>query len=405
MRSLLLAMLLSLSACADRPRQDVAADAASGANVRINQIQVLGTHNSYARPVDPRLLDFADQAVGPLMSRMLSGMKPEQLAEFREYHPNDTLLSEGLGYDHPPLSEQLDAGLRSLEIDIFNDPEGGRFVDPAGYRMLRQKGVTDLAPHDARGLDKPGFKVLHMADFDVRSHCPTFEGCLGELRSWSDAHPGHTPIFILLELKNDATPFIPGAGAVTPFDAASFEALDKVIVDGLGRGKLVTPDDVRGGKETLEAAVLAGQWPSLESARGKFVFLMITALESPITQGYIKGRPSLQGRVAFIRSKPGEPSAAFLLLDNAIARPEIADLVRKGYLVRARSDIETWEAKHNDQTRATATFSSGAQIVSTDFFRPGNRYGSPYVVRLPGGGEWRCNPVNAPVGCQTTSGR
>lgn len=395
MRSMCLVWVALAGACAVAPA-DVASDSSS---VRINQIQVLGTHNSYAQPVDPRLLAYADKVVGPLMSRMVAGMKPDALAEFREYHPNDVPLGEGLGYDHPPLTEQLDAGLRSLEIDVFNDPVGGRFVDPAGYRLLREQGITDPAPHDTAGLDKPGFKVLHMADFDVRSHCPTFEGCLGELRRWSDGHPTHEPVFILLELKNDPTPFIPGARAVTPFDAAAFEGIDKVILDTLGRDRVITPDDVRGDNPTLESAVLAGQWPTLDSSRGKFVFLMITALESPVTQGYIKDRPSLQGRVAFIRSKPGEAHAAFLLLDNAIARPEIADLVRKGYLVRARSDIETWEAKANDLTRATATFASGAQIVSTDFYRPGNRYGTSYVVRLPGGGAWRCNPANAPADC------
>lgn len=373
--------------------------AANDRNVRLNEIQVLGTHNSYAQPVDPRLLGYADKVVGPLMSRMLAGMKPEQLAEFREYHPNDVPLSEGLGYDHPPLTTQLDAGLRSLEIDVFNDPEGGRFADPAGYRMLRAQGETDLAPHNTAGLERPGFKVLHMADFDVRSHCPTFEACLGDLRRWSDANTGHSPVFILLELKNDATPFIPGAAAVTAFDGPSLDALDRVILDTLGRGKLIVPDDVRGDRPTLEDAVLAGQWPTLAAGRGKFVFLMITALESSTTQGYLEGRPSLQGRVAFVRSKPGEPHAAFLLIDNAIARPEIPDLVRKGYLVRSRSDIETWEAKQNDLTRANATFASGAQIVSTDFYRPGNRYGTTYVVGLPGGGDWRCNPVNAPPGC------
>jgi len=83
-------------------------------------------------------------------------------------------------------------------------------------------------------------------------------------------------------------------------------------------------------------------------------------------------------------------------LDNALVRQkEIAQYVREGYLVRTRSDIETFEAKMNDMTRAEAAFASGAQIVTTDFYRPGNAYGTGYVVRLPGGGAWRCNPVNA----------
>ena len=84
---------------------------------------------------------------------------------------------------------------------------------------------------------------------------------------------------------------------------------------------------------------------------------------------------------------------------------EIPSLVRQGYLVRARADIETYEARVNDRTRADLAFRSGAQIVSTDFYQPGNGYGTPYVVRLPGGGAARCNPINAPAGCLLQRGR
>jgi hypothetical protein len=87
-------------------------------------------------------------------------------------------------------------------------------------------------------------------------------------------------------------------------------------------------------------------------------------------------------------------------MDNATMRAkEIPARVRQGYLVRARADIETYEARINDLTRANQAFRSGAQIVSTDFYQPGNGYGTPYVVRLPGRGAARCNPVNAPAGC------
>ena len=99
-------------------------------------------------------------------------------------------------------------------------------------------------------------------------------------------------------------------------------------------------------------------------------------------------------------AQPGQSFAAFLLLDNAQMRGgEIQQRVKQGYLVRARADIETYEAKVNDLSRATGAFASGAQIVSTDFYKPGNTYGTPYVVKLPGGGTWRCNPVNAPKTC------
>ena len=169
----------------------------------------------------------------------------------------------------------------------------------------------------------------------------------------------------------------------------------------LGRDRIVTPDMVHGTYPTLEAGVKAGNWPKLKDARGKFVFLLLTALDTNGLSGYVGGHPNLEGRAAFLESKPGQNYGAFLLMDNATLRAkEIPELVRQGYLVRARADIETWEAKANDPSRATQALASGAQIVSTDFYKPGNAYGTDYVVRLPGGGAMRCNPVNAGKACR-----
>jgi hypothetical protein len=327
-------------------------------------------------------------------------MRPEQAAEFREQHPNALPWSEGLRYAYPEgLAAQLDAGVRSLELDVNRDPDGGRFLRPAGYAVLERQGVapSSLAPHDTSGLERPGFKVLHIPDLDFRSSCNLFTACLGVLKAWSDAHPRHAPIFVLVEAKDQSMPLFPQATPALSFDAAAFDQLDAEILSVIPRACIVAPDDVRGGYPTLEAGVRAHNWPTLSEARGKFVFLLITALDTGGLSGYREGRPNLEGRVAFLRATPGESFAAFLLLDNAVARrEEIAQRVQEGYLVRTRADIETYEAKVDDPSRAAAAFASGAQIVSTDFYRPGNAYGTSYVVGLPRGGAWRRNPVNAP---------
>jgi hypothetical protein len=393
----LLALTVCFTACAGLSAS------ARTADVKLNEIQVLGTHNSYALGIDPTLMAAMEPRVQALMDQMSNHMSPAQIAEFAEYHPNQMPWGQGLAYSFPEgLTAQLDAGLRSLEIDVNYDPDGGRFLDPAGYRMLEENGVdaSSLMPHDKTDLEKPGFKVLHMVDLDFRSSCNLFVRCLSQLKAWSDAHPGHTPIFILLEAKDQSLPLFPGATQVVPFDAAAYDALDNEILTTIGRDRIVTPDDVRGTYPTLEAGVRARNWPTLDDARGKFVFLLLTALDTEGLSDYRKGRPNLEGRAAFLRSKPGESFAAFLLLDNASVRgDEIAQRVREGYIVRARADIETFEAKANDLTRANKAFESGAQIVSTDFYRPGNVYGTDYVVSLPGGGDWRCNPVNAGPDC------
>ncbi|ENZ81964.1 MULTISPECIES: Ca2+-dependent phosphoinositide-specific phospholipase C [Caulobacter] len=363
-------------------------------DLKLNEIQVLGTHNSYAMPVDKRLLAIVDPILGRMMSDIGTRMPASMAALFKEEHPNDVKMSEGLSYEHPDLKTQLDEGMRSLEIDVNPDPKGGNFLDPAGYRVLREKGVTDLLPFDKTGLDAPGYKVLHMPDIDFRSHCPTFKLCLTQVREWSDAHPGHIPLFLVVEAKVSDIPIFPNPTHTVPFTPALFDDLDQEIVSVLGRERLITPDDVRGAHATLNEAIRAGAWPTLKSARGKIVILMITATGEAATRGYLEGHPSLKGRMAFVRAEPGQDHAAFLMFDNALVRADdIKTYVRQGYIVRTRSDIETYEAKINDMTRANAAFASGAQVVSTDFEHPGNAYGTPYVVKLPGGGVARRNPV------------
>lgn len=386
-----LLVLASLAAAAPAIAQE-----SPGLNpdLKLNEIQVLGTHNSYAMPVDKRLLAIVDPILGRLMSDIGSRMPASMAALFKEEHPNDVKMSEGLSYEHPDLKTQLDEGMRSLEIDVNPDPKGGNFLDPAGYRVLREKGVTDLLPFDKTGLDAPGYKVLHMPDIDFRSHCPTLKLCLTQVRDWSNAHPDHIPLFLVVEAKVSDIPIFPNPTHTVPFTPALFDDLDREIVSVLGRERLITPDDVRGDHATLNEAIRAGAWPTLKSSRGKIVILMITATGEAATRGYLEGHPSLKGRVAFVRAEPGQDHAAFLMYDNALVRAEdIKTYVQQGYIVRTRSDIETYEAKVNDMTRANAAFASGAQVVSTDFEHPGNAYGTPYVVKLPGGDAARRNPV------------
>ena len=371
---------------------------------RLNQIQVIGTHNSYAQPADPRTMALMGPQLKAIVSGMLAQMSPEQRAKFDEEHPG--LLDRGFGpslrYIHPPLEYQLRAGLRSLEIDLYVDREGGRFADPLPYRMLRQQGARDLAPICSDVLMQPGLKVLHMSDIDFRSHCPSFRICLAQMRQWSDENPDHTPVFVLLEAKMPGlNKAIPGAAAVDAFAEADFNEMDDSIQAVLGRERVITPDDIRGSAPSLEAAVLAGHnWPTLGEARGKFVFLLLVPGENfTALSAYTHNRPSLAGRMAFMQGKPGMPHTAFLMVDNHLQEPtRIPDLVKQGYLVRSRADIDSHEAQVNDTTRRDETLASGAQVISTDFFTAPNIYGNSYSVPpFPGGA--RCNPVTGSSNC------
>ncbi|EJL75896.1 Ca2+-dependent phosphoinositide-specific phospholipase C [Chryseobacterium populi] len=372
-------------------------------DLKINQIQVLGTHNSYAKPVDPKVLKLATGIMAKFKDSFFDSMPADEKAKFKEYHPNGLDFAEALNYNHPDFNEQLNAGMRNIEIDVYYDPTGNRFNKPASYEILKKQGITDLEPYSTEDLDKPGFKVLHMADLDFRTHYTTFKKALKALKDWSDKNPDHIPIFIQIEAKDSGLPIFPNAAEVLKFDKKAFDDLDKNVVSVLGRNKIITPDDVKGKYNTLNEAVLHNNWPTVNESRGKFVFILlpssagISNSESP----YLTEHPGLKGRMMFIESVPGKDYSAFILYDNAIVRQnEIQKVVKEGYLVRTRSDIETYEAKVNDRTREKAAFSSGAQVVSTDFFRKGNTYGTDYYVTLPGGDTARCNPVNSPENCQ-----
>ncbi len=373
--------------------------AQSSDGLRLNQIQVVGTHNSYQMPADPRVMKIMGPRLKPLFESMQKNMPPDQAAVMKEEHPNPLTdsFTDALDYIQAPLEMQLRAGVRSLELDLQADPQGGLYANPLPYRELRQAGEKDLAPIYEEQLRQPGMKVFHLADVDFRSQCPRFHQCLTLLRQWSDANPGHSPVFILLEPKlSGLEKVVPGASAVGAFDKAAFDEVDADILSVFGRDRLFTPDDLRGKHSTLEGAALANAWPQVTAVRGKFLFLfLVPGLNLKAFAPYLEGHDSLEGRVAFVQGLPGMKHTAFVMVDNALAKPgRVSDLVRKGYIVRSRADIDTWEARHDDVHRKDATLASGAQIISTDYPQSPNIYGNDYQVQ-PFAGGFRCNPVVA----------
>ena len=103
--------------------------------------------------------------------------------------------AEALDYSHPPLAEQFTTqGVRQIELDVFHDPEGGRYAEPAARKILRGMGRDPGPDPDANGvLRRPGMKVLHVPDVDYRSTAPTLVDALKQVRSWSRPIPGTFP--------------------------------------------------------------------------------------------------------------------------------------------------------------------------------------------------------------------
>jgi hypothetical protein len=319
--------------------------AAGLGGVRLNEMQVIGSHNSYH-------------------------IEPEYAADLN--------ITE-LMYTHAPLQQQFsEQGVRQIELDVYADPDGS---------MWRPIGV-------------PGFKVLHIAHVDTLATCETLVACLGEVKAWSDAHGEHMPIAVLIELKDAID--LPGVmPEPIPIGTDLLHDLDDEIRSVFPEDSLLTPDDVRGSASTLEDAILGDGWPEIDDVRGQTMVMLDNKRNE-----YVVGNPSLEGRAAFTPSSPGQDDAAFIKQNDPLGANTalIQGYVDAGYMVRTRADEPTFNARMNDTTQRDAALESGAQWVSTDFpvVELSARWGTDYVARIPGGTPARCNPVNAPEGCENT---
>ena len=109
------------------------------ANLRLNQLQIVGTGASYKQ-------------------RPESGV----LAIIRMGGRED---AEALDFGQPPLTAQLDADVRALAFDIVHDPKGGAFRNPAIAGM----GMALLSDDFRATMQKPRLFVWLTYPVDVVS--------------------------------------------------------------------------------------------------------------------------------------------------------------------------------------------------------------------------------------------
>jgi hypothetical protein len=339
------------------------------AGVRMNQIQVIGTHNSYHLRAHDSLM------------KLIAAYKPK--------------AARDLDYEHRPLTEQLsDFGIRQIELDCFADPEGGRFAHPLGPQRALEAGLAPVPSNDPEGkLLKPGIKVMHVPDIDFGTTVLTLVDGLSEVRAWSLQHPRHVPIFILIELKHAGL----GAGftQVLPWHEAELAELEREILSVFPPEAIIKPDDIRGKFHSLPEALRDHGWPLLDKVRGKVLFGMDN--DGAECELYLRGHPALEGRLLFVRAQKDSPAAAWTECSDPEKQfAEIQELVKAGFLVRTRSDEPTDTARENKTQQRDHALASGAQYISTDFPVPNLKF-SPYCVQLKGHVVAASNPVNGPV--------
>ncbi len=326
-------------------------------DIKLNQIQVIGTHNSYHLAPEPKLLELI--AVASQRAAM------------------------AIDYSHAPIETQLaEYGIRQLELDVYADPKGGLLANPVGKSLLEANASDPRMQFDFQAaMAKPGMKIIHSPGFDYATTVPTLVDALKQIRKWSEANPKHVPILVMIELKDDVT----GPAGVKPLaiDSDLLNAIDTEIRSVVPATGMLTPDNVRGDFKTLLAAILERGWPKLADCRGKLLFALDN--EGSLADRYLEGHPTLNDRVMFASVNESHPAAAWMKINDPIRDFEkIQSLVAKGFLVRTRADVETKQSRTNDTTQRDKAFDSGAQFISTDYPRADLRF-SDYRVQFEKG--------------------
>ncbi|NNF33493.1 MAG: hypothetical protein HKN68_05265 [Saprospiraceae bacterium] len=377
--------LLMIAACGDDLPEPTCEEQI--VDLKLNEYTVLGSHNSYR-------IKTPDHIMGFMKSQ--SELLPE------DFDP------DSWDYDHVPIFNQLDYfDIRSIELDVYRDPDGGLFYNRMGDAMMG----LDYESHEAK-LKEPGLKILHFPDFDYESWYLTFKDALRDIKAWSRAHPWHLPITVLVEAKEDnPDAMLPGFGLTKtlPFSGNSVEEIENEInevFDG-DMERILRPDDVRGTNNTLKSAVKSGAWPTIDKSKGKLIFVLM-ASES-VKNNYARGHYSLRNRNMFIFAEPWQDEAAFLKIDDPVANfNEIRDYVNQGFIVRTQADADTYEARSGDTYRRDQAFASGAQIICTDYYQSDVRAKSSagwsdYSVDFPNNQIALINGLVAPTiegGCE-----
>ena len=313
---------LMLSAAAAGP-------AVAAPPVRMNEVQVIGTHNSYHR-------------------EMTQAERPTYDAAHR--HPGD--YDAYLAYSHATIPNQFARqDVRGLELDLSPDPQGGLYANP----VVRQR---DRARPAARpGMAEPGIKIFHVADLDYNTTCVRCVDVPRAGRAWSDANPRHVPLPIMLELKQSDPRGRGGRRRGAPVGRGAPRTLDAEIRSVFRDRDLITarrhPAAAAARSSSRSSARLAG-------AREQPAARCVPARQRPgrDPRRLHRRAPEPRGPRDLHELAPGFQDAAFIKRNEPrnTNTAQIPELVRDGYLIRTRSDVPltTVTSRDTSHTRGRA---------------------------------------------------
>lgn len=273
----------------------------SDTNIHLNDIQMIASHNSYKKN-------------GPAIGRFFVGLGDS----FEE--------ARALKYGYKNITEQLELGIRSFEIDI---------------RYRNQK-----------------FELTHVPLVDPSSQAINFEMLLEEVYLFSSHQDNHVPIIFLLEIKNDWMILDP---LLKDMDQEAFIAFDELIKNQI-KDHLFTPSNMILDDQPLKDVIANEGWPSISELLNKVIFVMHPGSYNQI---YYEIDQTLQRQSMFIGSYHSDnlEDYASFFVQNDVDQTIIKSLVDQNYIVRTRVD----EQLIFNESRYQDALESGAQILTTDF--------------------------------------
>lgn len=305
---------------------DLAAELEAG--IKFNELSFLGTHNSYQTSAIEETKKLYDS-----LSTLTFGI----------YNP------DAIEFESETLTDQLNCGLRSFEMDIETFERDGEI----------------------------SFTCMHSPYFEMSTSCYDFSLALKEISMWSDNNPNHLPLTIIIEPKKTFLPL----ENMKFFNIDYALALDETLKVNLGE-KLFTPADMLRDYESFGEMRAADDWCKVKDMLGKVVVLLH---EGEVTEEYIAVDSSVKSQAMFpmLREKDiDRDCASFILSNKPEELLEISEDVigEKKIMVRTRADKF---GQITDERRENA-FASGANIISTDYpVRTDSEYGD-YIVTFSG---------------------
>ena len=322
-------------------------------SVRLNDIRILASHNSYKKKPHPKALKFLTKF-------------QDKLGD--ENNPNF------IDYGHLPIGDQFsDYGIRGVELDVNYDPKGKH------YRRRRVNlflfGQKQRVKN--KSMKEPGFKLLHISDVDFETNYLTLIDALKAIKDWSVQHEKHIPIFINIEAKGShpadqskALRFL-GFKKCIPFDTLAYRKLEAEISSVFSKEDIFEPSDFKGDYSSIQNRVEQIGWPYLNECLGKVFFI----LEGNNQHIYRK----FENPLMFYYGEPNDENTAFLLRNNSEGIEDELYKLSNSFMIRTRSDAGTVQSRNNDYSKWESALKSNAQIISTDYYQADQRW-SNYKV-------------------------